>query len=236
MMCKCVGKLGDDPEPFEYITPPLKLITPKRSPLWESDPRRQLSYYARRAWARLFTPGVLLGVYDVDELEGRIVHRVRDLTPVATEGLHERLARAAAENQGEREGFSAGAVDDLPGERGAEPAGSAEVEGVPTPAPKKNRRTSGLRTVKVSAPKAKEAPKGSKKEAARQPEPVAPLPTSAKAYRAYVVAWLPDYETEEAVEARWRSEMKLRNYCGVVEEERAAIRLLVDARIQQLRA
>jgi len=56
-----------------------------------------------------------------------------------------------------------------------------------------------------------------------------------KEYRKYVTAWLPSLDTEETIEARWRTEMKLRNFCGVVEEDRAAIRLLVDARIQQLR-
>jgi hypothetical protein len=232
--------LKGDKQPFEYTTPPLRLITPKQSPLWASDPKRQLSYYARRAWARLFTPGVLLGVFDVDELEGNIVHRVRDLNTVsAADGLHERLARAVAQNQGDREGFSGEVSNAMPASRAAEPAGETEEGEVLPPSRPRRARASAPgkaeRTVKVSAAKGTTSSEKRPKEAARRPEPAAPLPTNVKEYRKYVTAWLPTLDTEETIEARWRTEMKLRNFCGVVEEDRAAIRLLVDARIQQLR-
>jgi len=242
LTCTCIGTLKGDKQPFEYTTPPLRTITPKRSPLWESDPKRQLSYYARRAWARLFTPGVLLGVFDVDELEGNIVHRVRDLNTVnAADGLHERLARAVAQNQGDREGFSGEVSNEMPASRPAQPVGEPEQDDVLPPSRPRKARASGPgkadRTVKVSAARGMSPPEKTSrpKEAARRPEPATPLPTNVKEYRKYVTAWLPSLDTEETIEARWRTEMKLRNFCGVVEEDRAAIRLLVDARIQQLR-
>ena len=41
----------------------------RNSPLWEQDPRQQLSYLATKRWARLHAPDVLLGVYTPDEVE-----------------------------------------------------------------------------------------------------------------------------------------------------------------------
>lgn len=248
--CTCYGTLASDPEPFEYTTPPLRLITPKKSPLWQSDPDRQLAYYARRAWARLFTPGVLLGVYDVEELEGRVVHRVRDINPIgAAEGLHERLA--AAKRDGDPEGFHVGVVDgigggpDIDALAEAEEA-RAEAQDVPIEAPrtptarklrkaasKPRRGGAGRPTEKAATRKPKPAPK-----AAPQPVPAAskPLPTNPGQYAMHVKMWLPTLGTEEAIEERWRTERKLRNSCGIVEEQRQKIRLLVDARIAETRS
>lgn len=50
-------------------TPPIGSINPKNSPLWTTFPDQQLCYYAARAWARRYAPGVMLGVYSTDELE-----------------------------------------------------------------------------------------------------------------------------------------------------------------------
>lgn len=44
-------------------------VTIKNSPLWKSNPRQQLGYLQVKNWARLYTPGAMLGVYSVDELE-----------------------------------------------------------------------------------------------------------------------------------------------------------------------
>lgn len=44
-------------------------VTTKNSPLWKTNPRQQLGYLQVKNWARLYTPGAMLGVYSVDELE-----------------------------------------------------------------------------------------------------------------------------------------------------------------------
>lgn len=41
----------------------------RNSTLWADDPRQQLAYLAQKRWARLYAPGVILGVYTKDELE-----------------------------------------------------------------------------------------------------------------------------------------------------------------------
>ena len=61
-----------------YSSPRVGQITPKNSPLWKSDPDQQLCYYSIRAWARRHMPGVLLGIYAVEELQQIVV---KDVTP-----------------------------------------------------------------------------------------------------------------------------------------------------------
>lgn len=69
MKARVTGFLIGEDEPFVYETPDWPLIQPKNSPLWTSDPARQLGYYAVRAWAREHVPEVLLGVYTMDDVE-----------------------------------------------------------------------------------------------------------------------------------------------------------------------
>lgn len=57
-------------------------IWPKNSPLWDSDTKRQLFYYSIRAWARIHTPGIIMGVYDIEEAQ-QAVAEMRDITPKA---------------------------------------------------------------------------------------------------------------------------------------------------------
>jgi RecT family len=47
----------------------LSQATVRNSTLWASDPKQQLAYLAVKRWARLHSPGVMLGVYTRDELE-----------------------------------------------------------------------------------------------------------------------------------------------------------------------
>lgn len=44
-------------------------VTTKNSPLWKTNPRQQLGYLQIKNWARAYTPGAILGVYTVDELQ-----------------------------------------------------------------------------------------------------------------------------------------------------------------------
>ena len=46
----------------------IKNITTRNSPLWKTDPQQQLAYYTTRAWARLYCPDVLMGVYTPEEV------------------------------------------------------------------------------------------------------------------------------------------------------------------------
>lgn len=84
-VCKILGYLKGEDEPFEYESPELRNIGVQNSPLWKSDPDQQLFYYSSRAWARRHVPEVLLGVYTPDEIEAIDNHygpgRAKDVTP-----------------------------------------------------------------------------------------------------------------------------------------------------------
>lgn len=82
-VCIASGVLRGDSEPVEVRSPPLGQITVKNSPLWKTDPDQQLAYYTGRSWARRYKPEMLLGIYDVDEMEPVAIgpDRARDITP-----------------------------------------------------------------------------------------------------------------------------------------------------------
>lgn len=67
LTCTVTGKFKGDPDPKKK-TCRLANITVKNSPLWKSDPEQQLAYYTTRAWARLYCPDVVMGIYTPDEL------------------------------------------------------------------------------------------------------------------------------------------------------------------------
>lgn len=46
-----------------------KDVTTKNSPLWKTNPAQQLGYLQVKNWARLYSPGSILGVYTPDEVE-----------------------------------------------------------------------------------------------------------------------------------------------------------------------
>lgn len=74
--CIVNGKVNG--KKLSYQSPILAHITTKNSPLWKTDPDQQLSYMSVRAWARRHMPGVLLGIYAVEEMQQV---PVRDVTP-----------------------------------------------------------------------------------------------------------------------------------------------------------
>ncbi|TPN44417.1 recombinase RecT [Mesorhizobium sp. B1-1-4] len=98
LSCRVTGVL--DGQECEYETPPIGAITVKNSPLWKSDPRQQLGYFAARSWARRHCPEVILGVYDRDEVEHFGPTNAKDVTP----SLSERLAIAQGASP-DAEGF-----------------------------------------------------------------------------------------------------------------------------------
>lgn len=110
-ICIASGKL--DGEVLKVRSPKLKDITPKNSPLWKTDPDQQQCYYTGRSWARRYTPEVILGVYDRDEVESFTgPDNARDVTP-AQPTVMARLKAAQEQPQqpaDEREGFDAAFV------------------------------------------------------------------------------------------------------------------------------
>lgn len=107
LQCTVTGTL--DGEEYSYTSPRFDQITPKNSPLWKTDPRQQIGYYAARSWARRYTPEVILGVYDRDEAQQfQGAENAKDVTP-----LQQRLEQARAstqEPQDAQEGFDASHV------------------------------------------------------------------------------------------------------------------------------
>jgi hypothetical protein len=85
--CIASGVLAGSKEPVEVQSPPLSQINPKNSPLWKTDPDQQLAYYTGRAWCRRHKPEMLLGVYDVDEVETFVgPDNAKDVTPIPARG------------------------------------------------------------------------------------------------------------------------------------------------------
>lgn len=66
----------DTPRVLELL---LSQATTRNSTLWADDPKQQITYLAQKRWARLYAPGVILGVYTTDELE--TISPEKDVTP-----------------------------------------------------------------------------------------------------------------------------------------------------------
>lgn len=65
---KCWATLKGESEP-RVLDLLLAQARTRNSTLWADDPRQQLAYLAQKRWARLYAPGVILGVYTPDELD-----------------------------------------------------------------------------------------------------------------------------------------------------------------------
>jgi hypothetical protein len=65
---RCWNTLRGESEPrvLELL---LAQARTRNSTLWADDPKQQLAYLAQKRWARLYAPGVILGVRTPDELE-----------------------------------------------------------------------------------------------------------------------------------------------------------------------
>lgn len=76
--CTVIGHIIGDNNPKVREVLAVNIKT-RNSPLWVTDPDQQLAYYATRAWARLYTPDVLMGVYTPDDEDMR-AEKARDVT------------------------------------------------------------------------------------------------------------------------------------------------------------
>lgn len=95
LVCKVIGELVGEETPLEWETPEIGQITTKNSPLWYSDPKLQLTYYAMRSWVRVHVPEAMLGIRTADELMDR---EEPDEPPAPRQTLIERVkARREAE-------------------------------------------------------------------------------------------------------------------------------------------
>jgi hypothetical protein len=65
---KVSAVLKGETEPRE-LTLLMTQANVRNSPLWADDPKQQIAYLAQKRWARLYAPGVILGVYTPDEAE-----------------------------------------------------------------------------------------------------------------------------------------------------------------------
>lgn len=68
---------------------------PRFSTQWATDPKQQISYAAIRKWARLFSPGTILGVYTPDELETQQPINMGAVQEVAAPAIDVGLLEAA---------------------------------------------------------------------------------------------------------------------------------------------
>lgn len=87
---RCWNTLRGESEPrvLELL---LAQARTRNSTLWADDPKQQLAYLAQKRWARLYAPGVILGVYTPDELD-----QPTERNMGAAEVVSSRPAQAAA--------------------------------------------------------------------------------------------------------------------------------------------
>lgn len=259
-VCIVSGTFRGEYEAREHRSPPLRQCRPgknqygqtKGSPLWDKKPDVQMFYDTSRDFCRIYCPDVLLGIYTPDEVEQYgIGEDARDVT--AGNGLHERLA-ASRGSQEASEGFRDGAVDAALGGQ-QEATGEAAGEKPPAAAKKRGRpskaketatepvATEGAQEPSPSVVEAQDQAAGDVKPLGVEPEiipptkPAAPgAPRTPEAYHDWVSGWTQAVGEVETIEKQWASERKMRNDIGMVSEETALAREVVDARIAEIKA
>lgn len=117
---------GEDQDSI-YISPPMASIK-GRSPLWEKDVDQQLSYYGIRAWARRFTPEILMGVYSKDEIEDaehvEVTHSERIESQVEQSDMPDPADRSMMDAEGREHQIYLARIAAIP--TGLKPAAFAE--------------------------------------------------------------------------------------------------------------
>jgi hypothetical protein len=72
LVCHVFGKLRGD-RGDKGLEMSLRDIEIRNSPLWKSAPQIQLGYWVSRAWARLYCPETILGIYAPEEIEAGLI-------------------------------------------------------------------------------------------------------------------------------------------------------------------
>lgn len=81
LRCFVEGQVKGETE-TALLSQAIARVKVKNSPLWQVNPEQQLAYLTTRAWARLYIPEVLLGVYTPDEVvDGNITRATSQQRP-----------------------------------------------------------------------------------------------------------------------------------------------------------
>jgi len=91
-----------------------KTITTKNSPLWKQDPQQQLAYFTLRAWARLYCPDILLGVYTKEEMENSMIDVTNSAAATIENELKQEIAKSNGHNPETGEVIDQAATDSSP--------------------------------------------------------------------------------------------------------------------------
>jgi hypothetical protein len=256
MKCIVWSTFVGDHEPTEHESPTLGDRIPKKnaegivkgSPLWVSKPRVQLAYDTMRDWARLYCADVLGGIYDKDELleQDAEIIAAQNADQPASPNLIARLAGRMSEN-----GFGADNVENgVAGNDGHKASSASKAAQSPSEAQGEVLPDEATPT----APKAKNAPTPTEKPATAakkakpepEPEPKAKPkapqsrdwdkrpPLNPREYRNYVAEWLVTMDAPSEIMERFKSERKIRNGVGMVAEQTAAIKAMVEEKIEAL--
>lgn len=90
----CRMTLKGESKPRE-MTVMMSQCFPRFSTQWATDPKQQISYVAIRKWSRLYAPGVILGVYEPEELETAAPPRDMGQAEVVQPEVNKELIAAA---------------------------------------------------------------------------------------------------------------------------------------------
>ena len=220
-------------EPVTYESPMIKDIAVKNSPLWKTEPKRQLIYFGVRGWQTINWPeGMLQAMTDDEAAALPPSERAIDVTPVSQD-LRERLAAAhggtaPAEREGFREGFTEATFTEVSGDQ-QDPAKVADAidetiaaaSGAAPPAAAEPAKTEDKPANEAKPDKAAKPAKAKKKadepKAAAAP---AALPKNAEEWAPWARAWLEAEQDPGKARTRWQAEMGLRNDLGVTSEQR----------------
>jgi len=234
--CRVVGQFisGDE---REYITPKIKDIKVKNSPLWTNDADQQLWYFGVRSWGRKWVPEVVFGLYTREELQADRTLGYEETTP----GLHARLKGSAPSGEGhsaesvtrELDSVQNGGSDDhgQPDAQAEEASGKRKAKPAHRPSKKENKRT-------TDRPKAKPAPKKTEPENVSQEtkdrgtvaSKVA-YPSTVAEYLAYARRWIKSESSGVAIGERWTAERKMRNALGLTADDRKPLEELIEKQL-----
>lgn len=235
-------------EPVVYESPEIAKIPVKNSPLWKTEPRRQLIYFGVRGWQTINWPEGMMHALSEDEAMALPPSEyARDITPIASAesaGLKERLAAAQAEHppgaerEGFRDGFTEGhftetvaqtdaAIDEaVAGASGQAAPDPVEVE-EPAPAKPKGK-------AKPDKKKKAKAFPGDTPIADKPTAEALPPPKTAAQWVVYCRTWLEAETDPNAMRKRWAAEQKMRNDVGVTSEERDPVFTYYQDRLTEL--
>lgn len=213
-------------EPVTYESPMWKDIKVKNSPLWQSEPKRQFVYFAVRGWQTInWSEGMMHAISEDEAAALPPSEYARDITPLAADrpssALLDRLK--SAQQEGPKEGFTEGFAEshfDVA-------VAAQETEQTTEPAKPKRKYTRKDKPESADAPPAPASaePAPPSPAAIRESAAQAAIPTTPAEWLFYCNLWLTEAEASpaidaEAIKARWTTELKLRNDCGVTSEQR----------------